>query len=186
MIENMFPAEQRNIPKCDTKNGSRLCACGHRKDRHYNGRGYCPCTCSRFRNFKSISNMEKAWRESNKFRLGDHVIASPLNPSLGWAGKRTGTIVGQGREPGLIRVSLDQEWGASHPETWWEGYWLLRDAPDTSEVLEHFEAAVQQTFNYIKTYLKSEPQARMVLQEAIYRIEQESGLPVHRHFPRHC
>jgi len=70
-------------------------------------------------------------------------------------------------------VSLDPGWGSSQPETWHEGNWLLRNAPDTTQVLEHFEAAVQQTVNSMKTYLRSDSQARAVLREAIRRIEQE-------------
>jgi hypothetical protein len=47
----------------DTKNGNRLCACGHTKDQHFNGRGLCAvqvdrevrCDCICFRNFKPIT-----------------------------------------------------------------------------------------------------------------------------------
>lgn len=120
-----------------------------------------------------MSTMKNTWRESNKFHLGDRVIASGLISILGWAGKKTGVVVGQGREPGMVRVSLDKEWGASEAQTWWEGNWLLRDTPETTEALERFESAVQQTVNSLKTYLKSDGQARAVLREAMWRIEEK-------------
>lgn len=110
------------------------------------------------------------WRESNRFRLDDLVIASPSISTLGWAGKRTGVIVGQGREPGTVRIRVD---GSNEAQTWWEGFWLLRDSPETTKVLENFKSAVQQTADDLRTYLKSDPQARTVLREAMRLIEEE-------------
>jgi hypothetical protein len=102
---------------------------------------------------------------NNKFRIGDQVIASPSFPTIGWAGKKTGVIVGQGREPGMVRVQIDDGWGKNQPQLWWEGHWLLRDSSETIKALDDFEVAVQQTVKR----LESDNQAKGILREALRR-----------------
>lgn len=101
------------------------------------------------------------------------MIASTSITTLGWAGKRTGVIVGQGQEAGMVRIQLDEGGGRNEPQLWWEGHWLLRDSPETTKAIETFEATIQQTVNRMKLWLESDPQARAALREAMYRIEEE-------------
>jgi hypothetical protein len=69
--------DQSSTLKWQTNDGDRMCACGHSRDRHYNGRGICAvrtdkarCICIRFRKLQPLTKNIEALRERERLTCG--------------------------------------------------------------------------------------------------------------------